>query len=145
LDDAAAAQDHPWARAGAARDRAILLSAAAPDDEAEAALNDAIARYRDLGLALDEARAIVALGTLRRRPRRFREARTLLRDVILRFDDSARADSPPEPGTRRLGSAAGYRSERRRRVASPPPSSRWSTWWWPGGPTGRSPNGYSSA
>jgi DNA-binding CsgD family transcriptional regulator/tetratricopeptide (TPR) repeat protein len=110
LDQTAAEQDHPWARAGAARARGILLSASA-DDAAEDALNDAVDRYRTLGLPFDEARAIAAIGSLRRRQRRFREARTLLQDAADRFDGlgastlarSAHAEigrvggRPPEP------------------------------------------------
>ncbi len=100
LDAVAAELDHPWARAGAARARGILLSAStvaastpkasadtAPGtDDAEAALTEALERYRDLNLPFDEARTIVALGTLRRRQRRFREARTLLQDAADRFE-----------------------------------------------------------
>ncbi|MEV0457803.1 helix-turn-helix transcriptional regulator [Catellatospora methionotrophica] len=91
----AAELDHPWASAGAARARGILLSASgtarpamgsADDDAAEAALTEAIERYRALGLPFDEARTLVALGTLRRRQRRFREARALLQDAAVRFD-----------------------------------------------------------
>jgi len=99
LDQAADEQDHPWARAGAARARGILLSAAVAtakasvsgasadtDEAAEAALTDALHRYRDLGLPFDEARTVAALATLRRRQRRFREARTLLQDAADRFE-----------------------------------------------------------
>jgi DNA-binding NarL/FixJ family response regulator len=92
LDAIAAELDHPWAQAGAARARGILLSAsaastaAATDDGAEAALTDAVHRYRGLGLPFDEARSIAALGTLRRRQRRFREARALLQDAAERFE-----------------------------------------------------------
>ncbi|MDI1462852.1 LuxR family transcriptional regulator [Catellatospora sp. KI3] len=96
LDDTAAELDHPWARAGAARARGILLSAgvstakaadaAGGQDAAEAALTDALGRYGELGLPFDEARTVVALGTLRRRQRRFREARALLQDAAERFE-----------------------------------------------------------
>ncbi|GHJ47153.1 transcriptional regulator [Catellatospora sp. TT07R-123] len=97
LEETAAELDHPWARAGAARARGILLSAvvatakasadaAGGDAAAEAALGDALDRYRKLGLPFDEARTLVALGTLRRRQRRFREARTLLQDAAERFE-----------------------------------------------------------
>ncbi|WP_084558006.1 helix-turn-helix transcriptional regulator [Hamadaea tsunoensis] len=100
LDETADALEHPWARAGVARARGILLSAsgiaaasgtakappAGADDAAESALTDALTRYRDLGLPFDEARTIAALGTVRRRQRRFREARTLLQDAAERFE-----------------------------------------------------------
>ncbi|NUS57998.1 MAG: AAA family ATPase [Streptomycetaceae bacterium] len=93
LADVAAEQDHPWAHAGAARARGFLLSVSAArpssstqDDEAEAAFGEASQRYHDLALPFDEARTITALGMLRRRQRRFREARTLLQDAADRFD-----------------------------------------------------------
>ncbi|GAA3229673.1 LuxR family transcriptional regulator [Dactylosporangium siamense] len=99
LTETAQAQDHPWARAGAARARGILLTAATPadpkattdpkataDEPAEVALVEAGDRYRALGLPFDEVRTIAALATLRRRQRRFREARTLLQDAAERFE-----------------------------------------------------------
>lgn len=102
LEEIATEQDHPWALAGAARARGILLSAPAAkalpaldqttldksalDDAVEAALNDALDRYRYLGLPFDEARTIAALATLRRRQRRFRDARTLLYDAAEQFE-----------------------------------------------------------
>ena len=166
LEQTAAEQDHPWARAGAVQARGILLSAApaagagakpssatiaGTDAAAEAALTEALDRHRDLGLPFDEARTVAALGTLRPPsapvPRgtdaaagRGRPVRAPRRARSGRFD-------PHRGRSRRwpVASVAGRRSGPRRPAASPRPSSRWSTWSWPAARTGRPPNGCSSA
>jgi hypothetical protein len=86
LEQAAAAQDHPWARAGAARARAAIASSAGDDAAAAAALESAAAQYRKMQLPFDEARTLLALGAAHRRMRQFRAARTLLADAAQRLD-----------------------------------------------------------
>ncbi|HET8980863.1 MAG TPA: helix-turn-helix transcriptional regulator, partial [Solirubrobacteraceae bacterium] len=78
LEDCCRAQDHPWGLAGVARGRGLLLAATGDDAGAETALEQAMVRYDQLGLALDAARTQLDLGALLRRRRRRAEARRLL-------------------------------------------------------------------
>lgn len=78
LEDRCRAQDHPWGLAGVVRGRGLLLAAAGDDAGAETALEQAMARYGELGLALDVARTQLDLGALLRRRRRRADARRLL-------------------------------------------------------------------
>jgi DNA-binding CsgD family transcriptional regulator len=92
FEQIAVEQDHPWALAGASRARGILLSVSAGtpatenDGAAEAAFTAALDGFRNLDLPFDEARTVAALGTLRRRQRRYREARALLEDAAERYE-----------------------------------------------------------
>ena len=66
---------HPWALATAARcDGVVLLAERAPA-EAEPLLEEAAARFQELGLPFDRARTLVALGTARRQSKRLRTGR----------------------------------------------------------------------
>jgi hypothetical protein len=113
--------------AGASAHGAVRTPAAGAEDLAEEALTGALERYRDLGLPFDEARTVAALATVRRRQRRFREARALSQDAAERFERLGA-----------LGLAATTRAEitrvggrvngPRKLVGSPRPRSRWPTW-----------------
>ncbi len=80
------AQEHPWARAGAARGAATIALATAYDDGRAGALAAAAGTYRDLGLAFDEARTLLVLGRARRRARQWGGALDTLEQAAARFD-----------------------------------------------------------
>ncbi|MDX6510910.1 MAG: hypothetical protein QOE36_414 [Gaiellaceae bacterium] len=86
LERAAGAQRHPWGLAVAARARGLLLAAREQIREAEEAFAESLDRHSELELPFDEARTLLALGTLRRRARRKVEARRTLEDATERFD-----------------------------------------------------------
>jgi DNA-binding CsgD family transcriptional regulator len=69
---------HPWARVAARRCAGLL-------ENDEAALLDAAAGYRALGLRFDAARTLLALGTLARRRRGWGEARLRLEQAAAAF------------------------------------------------------------
>ncbi|KHL12065.1 putative ATPase [Mumia flava] len=81
--DRAEAKGQPWARARAARTAALLLG---PGDAAEAALAQALALQRETPDTFEEARTLLATGSMRRRDRRRAEARAPLRDAVAVFD-----------------------------------------------------------
>jgi DNA-binding CsgD family transcriptional regulator len=85
--DAASSLDHPWATAGAARASAAVHSARGDDAAAVGELERAMVQYAELRLPFDEARSLLALGTVRRRLRQFRQARALLLDAAARLDE----------------------------------------------------------
>lgn len=112
LEKAAGAFDHPWARVTSARARAHLLLARDDAEGAEGALQRALVLHEKLDLPRDEARARLALGTLHRRARRRRDARTELeaaRDAFERLGASAFAARAADELARVAGrrSAAG--------------------------------------
>jgi len=74
----AAAQDHPWGRATAARAAAVVTLAGGYDDAAAAQLAQAAEAYRALGLGFDAARALLVLGRAQRRAKKRAAARDCL-------------------------------------------------------------------
>ena len=78
--------DHPWARTGLARSRALVQLAVDYTDEAAAALEAAAASYGRLGLAFDEARTTLVLGRAQRRARKWGAARETLERAAKAFD-----------------------------------------------------------
>jgi DNA-binding CsgD family transcriptional regulator len=86
LADLARTQDHPWARAGAQRCRAIVDLGSAYGDEAAAALEHAASTYQGMGLDFDQARTLLILGRAQRRARKWGAARGHLELAASRFD-----------------------------------------------------------
>jgi DNA-binding CsgD family transcriptional regulator len=78
LAEQARQQDHPWALAGSRRSTAVVALANRFADDSAGALDRAAAEYRELGLAFDEARTLLALGQARRRARKWGGARDAL-------------------------------------------------------------------
>jgi len=66
---------HPWALAAAARCDGVVLLAEREPAGAEQLLEEAAARFEELGLPFDRARTLVALGTARRQAKRLRAGR----------------------------------------------------------------------
>ena len=79
--------EHPWARAGAARCEALIALSAEPYDEAAAAsLAAAAADYAALGLPVEQARTLLALGRAQRRFKKWGAARQSLQACAEAFD-----------------------------------------------------------
>ena len=74
----AAAQQHPWGLATAARSAAIVTLAEGYDEAAAAGLAQAAAAYQALGLDFDAARALLVLGRAQRRAKKRAAARQSL-------------------------------------------------------------------
>lgn len=74
----AAALDRPWALAAAARCRALLLSAAGDHVGAQAAVDAALVEHGRVEMPFESARTLLVAGTVARRARRRRDARTTL-------------------------------------------------------------------
>jgi DNA-binding CsgD family transcriptional regulator/tetratricopeptide (TPR) repeat protein len=83
-------QEHPWARA-AARQCEAAVRLAAGEDDAAAELEQAAATLQELGLRFDYARALLLLGRLHRRRRKWAAARRALEQAAAAFDE---IDSP---------------------------------------------------
>jgi DNA-binding CsgD family transcriptional regulator len=78
--------ENPWARAAAAHSRGVTADASGEHEEALAALAEAVKLFSRLPLPLDEARALLALGSVQRRARRQRDARASLERALAIFD-----------------------------------------------------------
>lgn len=74
----AAALNRPWALAAAGRCRALLLSAAGDHDGAQAAVDAALVEHERVEMPFERARTLLVAGTVQRRARRRRDARTTL-------------------------------------------------------------------
>jgi DNA-binding CsgD family transcriptional regulator len=86
LADVAKTQDHPWARATAKRCAAIVeLASGSYDEEAVAALGQAVDEYARLGLRFDVPRSLLSLGRAQRRHRKWRAARRSLEEAVDAF------------------------------------------------------------
>jgi DNA-binding CsgD family transcriptional regulator len=86
LRELAAQQDHPWARATAGRCAGILELARSGYTEAgEELLAEASDDLERLGLQLDSARCLLALGRAQRRHKQWREARQTLERAATAF------------------------------------------------------------
>ena len=122
LAELASEQDHPWARLGVQRATALIdIYADDYTDEAAEALEATAASYRDLGLAFDSARTLLALGRAQRRAKKWGAARDVLERATAAFDamgspgwaDDARAELE-RVGARRSASAGGLTATERR-------------------------------
>jgi DNA-binding NarL/FixJ family response regulator len=81
-------QEHPWGLAGTKRCRALIgLATRDKLDEAEAALAEAAAAYRELGLRFDAARSLLILGRAQRRRRKWAAARAALESAAQGFEE----------------------------------------------------------
>jgi DNA-binding CsgD family transcriptional regulator len=81
-------QEHPWGLAGTKRCRALIGFATRDKlDEAEAALAEAAAAYRELGLRFDAARSLLILGRAQRRRRKWAAARAALESAAQGFEE----------------------------------------------------------
>ena len=83
---APAVMRQPWAEAAAARARGLLAAAANDLDAAQAALGHAVEVGERLGMPLELARSLLALGTVQRRARHKQAARRTLRRALEIFD-----------------------------------------------------------
>jgi DNA-binding CsgD family transcriptional regulator len=92
LRELAERQEHPWGLVTARRCDALLRLASTRDEGAAAALADAAAAYARLGLGFDRARALLCLGRLLRRGRRWAKARAALGEAVAAFEEL------PSPG-----------------------------------------------
>jgi DNA-binding CsgD family transcriptional regulator len=122
LADLASDQRHPWAWAGAQRGAAMVaIHGDAYADSAGQALEAAAASYRDLGLAFDEARTLLALGRAQRRAKKWGAARDVLERTVAAFEamgspgwaDDARAELE-RVGARRSATTGGLTATERR-------------------------------
>jgi DNA-binding CsgD family transcriptional regulator len=86
LEERAAAVDHPWADAAAARCRGLLRAAEADWEGASHALGEAIERYRKLPMPFEAARSALILGQGQRRMKLKRAARESLQQALDTFD-----------------------------------------------------------
>ena len=118
----ASEQDHPWARLGAQRATSLIdIYADSYTDAAGEELEAAASAYRELGLANDSARTLLALGRALRRAKKWGAARDVLERATAAFDamgspgwaDDARAELE-RVGARRSASAGGLTATERR-------------------------------
>jgi DNA-binding NarL/FixJ family response regulator len=79
--------ENPWARAAASHGHGVAALASGNEEQALAALDDAVEAFGRLPLPLDEARALLALGSAQRHARRKRDARTSLERALAIFDE----------------------------------------------------------
>jgi DNA-binding NarL/FixJ family response regulator len=87
LRDLAEQQEHPWALATAQRCEALLRLAAGDDPERAAVeLAAAAETLGELGLPLDQARALLALGKAQRRRKQWSAARRALDEATALFE-----------------------------------------------------------
>ena len=75
-----------WALAQVTRCRGLVAAARGDLDEGEAVLEEAVARHEAVGDPFGRARALLALGALRRRGRQKRAAREAIEDAVEAFD-----------------------------------------------------------
>ena len=89
LRDLAEQQEHPWALATARRCEALLHLAAGDEPERAAAeLAAAAETLGELGLPLEQARALLALGKAQRRRKQWSAARRALDEAAAVFEES---------------------------------------------------------
>lgn len=77
----------PWAIAGALQCRSLLEAARGDLDAALAAAEAAVERWHALGMPIEAGRAMIVLGTIRRRRAERRAARAVLEQARALFDD----------------------------------------------------------
>jgi DNA-binding CsgD family transcriptional regulator len=81
--------ENPWARAAAAHSRGAAAAASGDEEQALAALEDAVEMFGRLPLPLDLGRSLLALGSAQRRAGRRRDARRSLERAVAIFEDRA--------------------------------------------------------
>lgn len=79
--------ENPWAQAAATHSRGVAALASGDEEQALAALDDAVERFGRLPLPLDHGRALLALGSAQRRAGRRRNARASLERAATILDD----------------------------------------------------------
>jgi DNA-binding CsgD family transcriptional regulator len=78
---------HPWGLTAAKRcDATVKLSCGEHDDEAATRMAEAAADFGRLGLPLDQARTLLALGRALRRAKRWGAAREALQEAVVVFE-----------------------------------------------------------
>jgi DNA-binding CsgD family transcriptional regulator/DNA polymerase III delta prime subunit len=88
LRDLAEGQDHPWGLVTVKRcDALIRLAASSYDEGAAAELAEAAGGYGELGLRFDRARALLSLGRVQRRLRKWGAARGSLEQAASAFEE----------------------------------------------------------
>jgi DNA-binding CsgD family transcriptional regulator len=88
LENLAMEQDHPWARVGTARCKALLLGGDPTSSGAiDQLLTQAADAYGDLGLLFDRARSLLILGRKQRRLRKWAAARIALEQAATAFSE----------------------------------------------------------
>ena len=100
LEERGRTLDRPWALATGARCRGLLCAAKGDVDPALEHLEAAVIEHERLPMPFERARTLLALGTIRRRAKRKREAREALQEALAVFDllgarlwaDKARAE-----------------------------------------------------
>jgi DNA-binding CsgD family transcriptional regulator len=106
LEERAAAVDHLWAAAAAARCRGLLRVAEADSEGASQALGEAMDLYRKLPMPFDVARSALILGQGRRRMKLKRAARESLQQALDIFVELG-ADAWAERARSELGRVGG--------------------------------------
>jgi DNA-binding CsgD family transcriptional regulator len=86
LEQRGSALDNPWALAAAARCRGLLLAARGDAEGAAGQLANALVHHERSPQPLERGRTLLALGTLQRRAKQRRDARTSLQAAIDVFD-----------------------------------------------------------
>ncbi|HEY7282996.1 MAG TPA: LuxR C-terminal-related transcriptional regulator [Actinomycetota bacterium] len=87
LEERGRSLDNPWALAGSARCRGLLLAARGDPDGAMRELERALTEHERSPQPLERGRTLLALGTLQRRSQRRRDARTTLVAAVEVFDE----------------------------------------------------------
>jgi DNA-binding CsgD family transcriptional regulator len=87
LAERADEQDHPWARAGAARSYGFVFVARGAAEEAVEAFGRAATAYDELGFRFAHARPLLALGDALRRAQRRRDGRLAVEQAAQVFDE----------------------------------------------------------
>jgi DNA-binding NarL/FixJ family response regulator len=86
LGELSAGQEHPWGLATTKRSAAVVALAGGWDESAAAALSEAAAAYRELGLDFESARTLLFLGRVARRSRKRAVARRSLERARSAFE-----------------------------------------------------------
>jgi DNA-binding CsgD family transcriptional regulator len=100
-----------WVLAQATRCRGLVASAEADIDGASSLLQQAVARHEEVGDPFGRARALLALGVVRRRARQKRAARDTIRESLAGFELVGAAPWV-ERARKELGTIGGRTSER---------------------------------
>ncbi|MBV8529509.1 MAG: helix-turn-helix domain-containing protein [Candidatus Dormibacteraeota bacterium] len=87
LEERAAAVDRPWARAAAARCRALVRAALGDNDAAVAQLDVALAQHARTPIPFERARTLLVAGQVHRRRKEKRLAADRLGEALLIFED----------------------------------------------------------
>ena len=103
-------QASSWELAGAARCRGLLAAAVGDHEEAVALLEAAVAKHESVGDPFGRARALLALGIVRRRGRQKRAAREAMEAALAGFEQLGAA-TWVEKARAELGSIGGRTRE----------------------------------